>query len=82
MRTTKIHSSGSREKAKRKTLEWLLMSFKGLLSQVEEAAVVAEAGVAHTFDPSSWEVEAGKSEFQASWSTQFQDRQGYTKKRS
>jgi hypothetical protein len=37
--------------------------------------------VAHTFNPSTWEAEAGGFlSSRPAWSTEFQDSQGYTKK--
>ena len=37
--------------------------------------------VPHTFNPSTWEAEAGRSlSWRPAWSTKFQDSQGYTEK--
>jgi hypothetical protein len=37
--------------------------------------------VAHAFDPSTWEAEAGRFlSSRPAWSTEFQDSQGYTEK--
>ena len=37
--------------------------------------------VAHTFDPSTWEAEAGQSlSSRPTWFTEFRDSQGYTEK--
>jgi hypothetical protein len=35
--------------------------------------------VAHAFNPSTWEAEAGEF-LRPAWSTEFQDSQGYTEK--
>jgi hypothetical protein len=41
----------------------------------------SRAVVAHAFNPSTWEAEAGRSlSLRPAWSTEFQDSQGYTEK--